>query len=88
MLKIYKKLKRYEIISFDIFDTLLYRKVNKIEELFKKVEKKLQNKNIFIENYVMKRQEAEKKVKEKYGYYYTFNDIYDEIKCEEKIKKK
>lgn len=84
----YKKIKKYEVISFDIFDTLLYRKVNKIEELFQNVEKKLKLSKIFIENYTLKRQEAEKKVKEKYGYYYTFNDIYNELEYDKKIKEK
>lgn len=87
MLDLYEKVSKYSVISFDIFDTLLYRKVSKIEELFEKIEKKIKERNMIVEDFCFKRKNAEIEAKKKYGYYYTIEDIYQQLNIEENIKK-
>ena len=42
-----KEINKYKYISFDIFDTLIKRNVEKPEDIFKIVEKKLQIENFY-----------------------------------------
>jgi len=72
------------LISFDIFDTALIRKVFYPTDIFKIIEEKVGN------NFYNKRIEAEKKAREKYIYYNIVDiyrelpefDIYDELDAE------
>ncbi len=50
-----QKLLNYKYISFDIFDTLLVRSVDKPEDVFDVVETNLKNKNIKLKNFKKKR---------------------------------
>lgn len=54
--KIYKKIEKYDYVSFDIFDTLIKRKTSEPEDVFDIVEKKSN-----IQNFKKKRIEAQKK---------------------------
>lgn len=55
-----KKVKKYENVSFDIFDTLLKRKVNDPKDVFQLMELTIQNE---IPNFQKKRIEAENKAR-------------------------
>ncbi|MCD4668153.1 MAG: hypothetical protein K8R44_06155, partial [Sulfurimonas sp.] len=61
----YLKNKNIKVISFDIFETLAYRKVKKTTNLFKNIARHKFVKNIFFtkENFVLARVEAEKKAR-------------------------
>lgn len=74
--KILKKIKNYDIVSFDIFDTLLKRNVKEPTDVFSYMEKKYQ-----IDGFCEKRIEAEKTArKKKNGLEVTLKDIYTEPK--------
>lgn len=72
----------HDIISFDIFDTLIARKAFNPSDAFKLIQKKLKEKNINIENYFDLRKEAENKAREKKNFQgdCTIHEIYDEFK--------
>lgn len=77
--KIKEKLKEYEYVSFDIFDTLIKRDVDKPTDIFKIVELELENKlDVQINDFFYKRLEAEKKAR-KYSsnLEISLDDIYD-----------
>ena len=76
-----KEINKYKYISFDIFDTLIKRNVEKPEDIFKIVEKKLQ-----IENFYEKRIDAQKKayLKKKKSEV-TLDEIYENIDLDKKI---
>lgn len=59
---IFSKVKNYDIISFDIFDTLIFRKVEKPIDIFRIIEEETG-----ILNFAVKRQEAERKARKKSG---------------------
>ena len=72
-------LQNYDIISFDIFDTLLLRKVEKPTDVFLKMEQKLG-----IKDFASMRVEAEyearyKKYKQDATYEVDFSEIYKEL---------
>ena len=68
-----KSIAENNIISFDIFDTLLLRKVKNPTSIFEIIENK-GHKN-FVQNRLM----AEKMAQKKYGFYYTLDNIYEFI---------
>ena len=73
--KILKEIKNYDIVSFDIFDTLLKRNVKEPTDVFSYMEKKYQ-----IDGFCEKRIEAEKTArKKKNGLEVTLKDIYTEF---------
>ena len=73
--KILKEVKNYDIVSFDIFDTLLKRNVKEPTDVFSYMEKKYQ-----IDGFCEKRIEAEKTArKKKNGLEVTLKDIYTEF---------
>ena len=69
----------HDVITFDLYDTLITRKVYKPEDivliLLQKVEGIIPNDCDFI----LKRREAEEKALVQRGIKYTLNDIYDEL---------
>ena len=81
-INIYEEIKKHEIISFDIFDTLLIRPYVKPTDLFLHIEKLYKIKG-FYKNRIM----AEKLAREKYIDFeeVTLNQIYEEI--DEKYKR-
>lgn len=87
---ILKKAEKYEIISFDVYDTLIHRKYAKPSDVFRTVEKKLYMQNIeehFYEKRCMAEQMARKKVLEEE---ITLEDIYQyyEADIDKKLLKK
>ena len=82
--RIKKNIDKYNVVSFDIFDTLLKRNVNRTHDIFLYVEKEY-NKihNNKIENFKEKRIVAEFEAREKkhsYSGEVTIEEIYTELK--------
>lgn len=59
----YQCMKNYEIVTFDIFDTLVTRKIYEPDDSFYIVESRIKKKGLNIENYLEKRKQAEEKVR-------------------------
>lgn len=80
--KILKKISKYEYVSFDVFDTLIKRNIQRPHDIFRLVEQKYNSENKKnIENYVQYRVKAEKKAKEKFkNGECTFDSIFEELK--------
>lgn len=75
--KIYQKLKKYNYISFDFFDTLFKRNLLKPTDLFSLIEKDNKENEMFI-NFYAKRTRAEYLAREKTEKQeITLDDIYD-----------
>jgi len=74
--KILEKIKKYDVISFDIFDTLIYRKYLKPKDLFFDLELKENTSNFSRE-----RINTENKLRKSKLYYQeiTLNEIYENI---------
>lgn len=73
------KIKNYDYISFDIFDTLLKRNVEKPSDIFKYVERFcIKRYGVAYENFSEKRINAEKKARENREEV-TINDIYKQL---------
>lgn len=90
--KYFNLINKYKYISFDIFDTLITRNLNKPTELFDLVQEEINRENIDINDFKNKRIEAEKMVSENINEReYTINDIYDEfykiVNVESNVKK-
>ena len=82
------KIDNYDIVSFDIFDTLLLRNVEKPIDIFKILEKEVKDK-YYIENFSQIRIEAETKSRTEANSYETnFNEIYNMIDINPLIKEK
>lgn len=77
-----------KVVSFDIFDTLAFRKVANPKEIFKQVGKKKIVKNIFGSANIFRlaRIEAEKSARKKYSRYeeITLRQIYEQLPLNEK----
>lgn len=71
---IIKQIEEYDVVSFDIFDTLLKRNVNKPTDVFRYMEKKYNKEGFFHE-----RIEAEKRARAKTKAEVTLKDIYEEM---------
>ena len=84
-------LKKYKYISFDIFDTLIFRNVSKPIDIFKLVEIEYNKMHEHkLDNFKQDRIEAELKARRKSkSEEITLDEIYDNLKCEYKddIKK-
>ncbi len=74
--KLKKQIDSHEVISFDIFDTLLVRPYVKPTDLFLHMEK-IYNASGFAENRIKSEQEARKKHSDKEDI--TLDEIYDEV---------
>lgn len=90
--KYFNLINKYKYISFNIFDTLITRNLNKPTELFDLVQEEINRENIDINDFKNKRIEAEKMVSENINEReYTINDIYDEfykiVNVESNVKK-
>ena len=79
--KIWNKINKYEYVSFDVFDTLIKRNVQRPHDIFRLVELKYnKDNNEKIQNYVKYRIEAEQKAKTKFeNGECTFNSIFEEL---------
>lgn len=76
----------FQIISFDIFDTLIFRDTGKPESIFALVNDRIRQMNIGLNNFVRIRIEVEKYLrKRKYPYEITIDDIYDEIRIQNNL---
>ena len=71
---IIKQIEEYDVVSFDIFDTLLKRNVKTPTDVFKYMEKKYNKEGYFCE-----RIEAEKKARANNKTEITLKDIYEEM---------
>lgn len=75
---ILKQIENYDVVSFDIFDTLLKRNVKRPEDVFRYIEKKYKKEGFFKE-----RIEAEKKARvKKKGKEIVISEIYKEMTCD------
>ena len=74
-------LRNFNIISFNIFDTLIARKIYNPDDIFILIEGRLKNININIENFASKRKIAENTVRAKKNFEgdCSINEIYNEI---------
>ncbi len=72
----------FDIISFDIFDTLITRKIFNPDDVFLLIEKHLKEININLKDYKKLRKKAEENVRKKKNYQGDCNihEIYDEFK--------
>ena len=87
--KYFNLINKYKYISFDIFDTLITRNLNKPTELFDLVQEEINRENIDINDFKNKRIEAEKMVSENINEReYTINDIYEEFYKIENVENK
>lgn len=77
--KLLRKIEQYEIISFDLFDTLIKRDVKKPEDIFRLIENTFKDSLKEIQ-FAKERKEAYQRAYEKQGARCTLNDIYMEIK--------
>lgn len=55
-----EQINKYEVISFDVFDTLIMRKVPKPDDIFKVMEEKMRRRGICVKDFVYIRKEAER----------------------------
>ena len=81
---LYDKLKEFDVISFDIFDTLVCRKIYNPDDLFTIVEKKVEN---IIKDYRRLRKEAEIKCYTDNKKEPTIDDIYEKFREITKLSK-
>ena len=79
---IVKKSKKYDIISFDIFDTLITRCIYEPDDAFKVLGKLVQD-----EKFIEKRKKAEQQAREKLGHDVNLDEIYDEYMLENNLSK-
>ncbi|MEI0605291.1 HAD-IA family hydrolase [Brachyspira alvinipulli] len=78
--KIEKYINDHDIISFDIFDTLITRKTYQVYDIFIYIEQYLKNKLNIQVNFTELRILSEKKAYNKYGDKTTIDDIYSILK--------
>ena len=79
---IVKTSKKYDIISFDIFDTLITRCIYEPDDAFKVLGKLVQD-----EKFIEKRKKAEQQAREKLGHDVNLDEIYDEYMLENNLSK-
>ena len=80
----YKEINNYKYVSFDLFDTLIFRSFSNYKKIFEFVAYKynLNNTNP-ISQYAKNRIKAEKKARKKAGFKeITIDDIYNELPYE------
>lgn len=73
------RLDKYEVVSFDVFDTLVKRCVAKPSDVFRLVELRAKTEGLLIEGFTEARVLAEKKARAKYGREVTLDEIYAEL---------
>lgn len=78
------RIDRYDIVSFDIFDTLLRRTVFKPEDVFVLIQKKLENEYanllpaVFVKRFPELRVGFERQLRKEYDQYHDTTDVYAE----------
>lgn len=72
--KILKIINHYDVVSFDIFDTLICRKAYNPDDIFYKIEEQTK-----VKNYIKYRKEAELKAREIYNRDVNIYEIYDQL---------
>ncbi len=79
--RVFENLKNYDRITFDIFDTLITRKVYQPSDSFKIIANKIKKKSIELDNYCELRKEAELMVRKKKNFQGDCNihEIYEEF---------
>lgn len=80
--KLFDKLESYPIVTFDIFDTLVTRKVYNPDDIFRIIDTKVSNIfNVEAEFYIKLRKEAESQVRVKKNFVgdCTIDEIYEEM---------
>lgn len=85
-----EKLSKFDVISFDIFDTLVTRKIYRPDKVFELIEEKLLEMNIFKKKkFVQLRKKSEEQVRKKKNYKgdCSIDEIYDEFEGLSKLKK-
>ena len=81
--KKFKCIDKYKVVSFDIFDTLITRNLNKPTDVFELIQKKLNETNFKISDFKEKRIQAEMTVRNKNEKKeITLDDIYNELSFE------
>ncbi len=86
---IYEKIKGYEYVSFDVFDTLIFRTVQEPSDIFLLVEEVIsQKENIKIPTFHIKRKYAEYYARRKHNREVNLNEIYEEIDYCENLRNK
>ncbi len=82
-----KKVDRHKIISFDMFDTLVWRDVMKPADSFKVIECIWNKKNGSVLDFSSIRRSAERAARDKKQAEITFDEIYNEIELPENDKR-
>jgi HAD superfamily hydrolase (TIGR01549 family) len=78
------RIEKYEIVSFDIFDTLLRRTVFKPEDVFVLIQKKLETKfnellpAVFVKRFPELRVGFERQLRKEYDQFHNTTDVYTE----------
>ena len=89
MINVKKIVNDYKYISFDIFDTLITRNLNKPIDVFNLVQEEIDKQKLNIKDFKIKRIEAERKASENINEReYTINDIYEEFYKIENVENK
>lgn len=68
---------QYDVISFDLFDTLVMRKCLFPDEVFKLAEKRAKESGIVLEEFSKRRRKAEKELYHRGQLFYNLDDIYN-----------
>ncbi|MCR5196823.1 MAG: hypothetical protein K6D38_10910 [Pseudobutyrivibrio sp.] len=79
------KLGTYDVISFDIFDTLITRSIAEPDDVFKLIEKEIYESYGKTVDFLGIRKEAERVATEKYGPMTTIDKIYVEVSSDKTI---
>ncbi len=74
-----QELKKYQIVSFDIFDTLITRKIYEPDDVFVLMGELINKRFKIACNFLEARKKAEFAAKEKHGVKTTIDNIYDEL---------
>lgn len=86
--EIERKVSDYEVVSFDIFDTLLFRNVPQPKDVFVFAEEIARGRGVESDGFAGKRVEAERRAgsKKAPGHDTTLDDIYGELPFDEGLK--
>ena len=79
------KLGTYDVISFDIFDTLITRSIAEPDDVFRLIEKEIYESYGKTVDFLKIRKEAERVATEKYGPMTTIDKIYVEVSSDKTI---
>ncbi len=71
------ELKRYHVVSFDIFDTLITRKIYEPDDIFMIMQEIIDKRYGIMCDFFAARKEAEKRANEKYGIKTSIDEIYE-----------